>query len=178
MKKWFTSDNHFWHKNIMKFCPETRKFNTVEEMNRGMIARWQEQVAPEDEVYILGDVFFCHADEAERILQQLPGRKHLILGNHDQVIRDNAKLRDHFESIHEYRSITVDGIKVVLFHFPIVEYDKMHYGSYHLYGHVHGKYQHPGRAMDVGIDTRTDNGLWSWDEVNAILSKRPIMSHH
>lgn len=40
----FTSDNHFYHKNIRKFCPETRKGETVEEMNELMIQKWNETV--------------------------------------------------------------------------------------------------------------------------------------
>jgi calcineurin-like phosphoesterase family protein len=32
-KIWFTADLHFSHKNILKFCPNTRKFDSVERMN-------------------------------------------------------------------------------------------------------------------------------------------------
>lgn len=178
MTDWFTSDLHFWHKNILKFCPNTRKYETVEEMNRAIIKKWNEQVAPEDNVYILGDVFFCNAGQAIEILSQLPGHKHLILGNHDQVIKDNATVRSFFDSISEYKVITRSGKKVVMFHYPIWEWDKMHYGSYHLYGHVHGNSSVPGRAMDVGIDGREDNGLWSWEEIDARLGKLEIRDHH
>jgi hypothetical protein len=56
----------------------------------------------------------------------------------------------------------------------------MHHGAYHLFGHVHGNATVPGRAMDVGIDARPqkDMGLWSWEEVDAVLSAREVRSHH
>jgi calcineurin-like phosphoesterase family protein len=178
-KIWFTSDIHFGHKKIIEFCATTRgHFNNVEEMNQGIIKRWQEQVAPDDTVYILGDVFFTSATEAKSILSQLPGKKHLILGNHDKMIRSDVGIQEYFESIHEYLTVVIDGIKVVMFHFPIYEWDNMHYGAYHVYGHVHGRAEVDGRCMDVGIDSRSDNSLWSWEEVNDILSKEPIRSHH
>ena len=164
-KIFFTSDLHFSHQNILKFCPNTRKYDSVEEMNRGLIARWQEQVTEEDTVYILGDVFFTKLDEALSITQQLPGHKHLILGNHDKVIRNNSELIACFESVSEYKTITIDKIHVVLFHFPILNWDRLNYGSFHFHGHSHGQTPQLGRVMDVGVDTHPLNGLWEWDEL-------------
>lgn len=179
-KIFFTSDPHYGHANILKFCPNTRKYASVEEMNRALIARWQEQVTEEDTVYILGDVFFTKLDEALSIMQQLPGHKHLILGNHDKVLRNNPELLACFESVSEYKTITIDKIHVVLFHFPVAEWDKMHYGSYHLHGHTHGNYVHAGRALDVGVDgpATVNNGLVEWADVDRYCRTRPIMSHH
>jgi len=56
----------------------------------------------------------------------------------------------------------------------------MQHGGYHLYGHTHGNYQHPGRAMDVGIDSRPNGDMrpWSWEEIDEILSKKEAMPHH
>ena len=70
----------------------------------------------------------------------------------------------------------------VLFHFPIIEWDKMHYGAWHLYGHVHGKDMGLGdrRAFDVGVDTRPNGDMapWSFDELREIMKHRAIFSHH
>lgn len=177
-KTWFTSDIHFGHKNILKFCPNTRKYKDTVEMDEALIAKWNSMVSVEDTVYIIGDVFFHKAGRAISIVSRLNGKLNLVLGNHDEVIINNPELSMLFESISPYKTITIDGQYVVLFHFPIWEWDRMHRGAYHLYGHVHGKESIPGRAMDVGIDTRTDNGLWSWEEVHALLSKKAIRTHH
>lgn len=93
MTIFFTSDNHFSHKNIKNFCPETRQGATWEDMNRLMIRNWQMQVQQNDTVYMLGDVFFCRAEDAIKIIKQLPGQKVLTYGNHDKAIRSNSELR-------------------------------------------------------------------------------------
>ena len=51
----FTSDTHFGHANIIKYC--NRPFSSLEEMNSTIIRNWNEMVKPEDTVFFLGD--FC-----------------------------------------------------------------------------------------------------------------------
>jgi calcineurin-like phosphoesterase family protein len=180
-KIWFTSDNHFGHTRIKTFCPNTRKGDTVEEMDRLMIEMWQAQVAPDDHVYTLGDVFFCDAKRAKSIMRQLPGKKHLLYGNHDKIIRNDSELQGMFASVNEYLELNIQGIKVVLFHYPIWEWNQMHRGAYHLFGHVHGNTTVPGRTVDVGIDGELSSGdmsLYSWDRVHQHLSKKEIRTHH
>lgn len=188
---WFTSDTHFKHKNILKFCPKTRQGRDSDEMTEILIQNWQRDVKPGDRVYLLGDVFFCNATEVRKILPRLTGEIHLIYGNHDQVIRNNKDIRDQFTSVQEYKEIKIGQQKVVMFHYPMLEWNSMHYGAYALFGHVHGSMDnHPAvlsaRTMDVGIDSRPagiapSNGpmsLWHYDQVDSILSARPIRKHH
>lgn len=178
-KIWFTSDNHFFHKNILKFSRATRIGDTVEEMNDKMIEIWNSQVAMADTVYMLGDFSFGSEEKTVSILGQLNGRLHLVRGNHEHWIGPTSST--FFEWIKDYAEITIDGQKIVMFHFPILEWNRMHHGAFHLYGHVHGGLQVPGRAMDVGIDARheqRDMKLWSWEEVKARLSKETIRTHH
>ena len=174
----FTSDNHFGHKNIFKFCRETRHGRDVDEMNEHMIEKWNAMVTDNDRVYCLGDFSFMRSDKTEDVLKRLKGQIHLILGNHDQWL--NAATSAYFESVSHYKKITLDGVKVIMFHYPIFEWENIHYGSFHLFGHVHGSVTVPGRAMDVGIDARPqkDMGLWEWEEVRKILSQREIRAHH
>ena len=175
----FVSDNHFFHKKIREFCPDTRQGTSVEEMNELMIDKWNDTVALCDQVYCLGDLFFGSNSQAENVFRRLKGQIFLIRGNHDNWL-DNKKLHNYFEWIGDYKTIKIDKQKIVMFHYPIWEWQDMHKGAYHLFGHVHGNSVVPGRAMDVGIDARPqkDMGLWSWEEVNAILSTREIRSHH
>jgi calcineurin-like phosphoesterase family protein len=197
MRYFFTSDNHFWHKNIKKFCPASRVGETVQEMNALMIRAWQNQVQPEDFVYVHGDVFFCDAEQAITIMEQLPGQKFLVYGNHDKAIRSNAKLRSMFVSVAEWREVMLPvpdpnelggerKQKVIMHHYPTYEWKDMHKGAFHTYGHIHSRYgeqEHPGipgRCMDVGIDSRPkgDMTLWSWEEVYKILIARRVRGHH
>lgn len=178
---YFTSDVHFWHKNILRFCPTTRKGNTVEEMNELLIENWNKQVQPNDRVYCLGDTFFCDAEKAIAIMKRLNGRIHLVYGNHDNVIRSNGTLRDMFESVSDYKEIKIGDQLVCMFHYPVWEWRNMHYGSYMFYGHIHNEIAPiPGRNMNVGIDTRPagDMTLWSWEELDAMMKTREIRMHH
>ena len=51
--KYYTSDLHFGHKNIIKY--EDRPFSSIEEMDEALIDKWNKKVKKNDEVYILGD---------------------------------------------------------------------------------------------------------------------------
>ena len=86
MIRWATSDHHWGHRNIMKYCPESRQFPTVEEMDAQLIAHWNDKVALDDEVYLVGDAFCSRRMPRETkvgILRMLNGRKTLVKGNHD-----------------------------------------------------------------------------------------------
>ena len=176
---WFTSDTHFYHANILKFCPKTRRGADATEMTELMIAAWNAKVGENDLVYHLGDVSFGNEEKTKSVLFRLNGKIILIEGNHDKSAL-SATCKSRFTEIRQYFRTRIDGHDVVMFHFPIFEWDKMHHGSFHLYGHVHGNSAVPGRAMDVGVDMRpgADMAPWSWDEVKEILSKREIRSHH
>ena len=78
----FTSDTHFGHTNIMKYCK--RPFETVEEMDQTIIDNWNSVVRPEDIVFHLGDFGFCGSLRLREIVDQLNGKIYLITGNHDR----------------------------------------------------------------------------------------------
>ena len=80
-KIFFTSDTHFTHNNIIKFC--NRPFKDVEEMNQTLVDNWNKVVGPTDIIYHLGDFCFAGSAEWHSIIGQLNGRIHLILGNHE-----------------------------------------------------------------------------------------------
>jgi calcineurin-like phosphoesterase family protein len=89
-KVFFTSDTHFNHANVIKYC--VRPFASIEEMNRVMIERWNAVVGPEDTVYHLGDFAMGKPSEWPAFLRQLNGaKKILIRGNHDRSSRQTEK---------------------------------------------------------------------------------------
>jgi calcineurin-like phosphoesterase family protein len=181
MKTWVTSDLHFGHKNIMKFCPVTRaRFrDDVDYMNEAMVREWNDLIAPEDTVYILGDVAFLPAQKAAEYMMRCNGVKILVEGNHDRKTLNDPTFRRCFHEVHKYLDINYNGTKVVMSHYPFLEWDQMHRGSVMLYGHLHGgttgmeKY----RMQDVGMDA-TGMIAVSLDDVVASALKREIKSHH
>ena len=129
--KYYISDLHFGHKNVLKF--DNRPFSSVEEMNQTILDNWNNTIKSNDDVYLLGDIFWKN-DLADEILPKLKGQKHLILGNHDRI---NNTMKKEYVSIQEYKRIKDCGLDVILSHYPIAHWDGQFHGSVHLYGHIH-----------------------------------------
>jgi len=101
-----------------------------------------------------GDLAFCRADKAVHYMNRLNGSKILITGNHDaKLVRNHPEFLACFESTHNYLEIGYKDHRIVMFHFPIWEWDRMHHGAIHFHGHCHGrKTGIPGRIIDVSMD--------------------------
>jgi calcineurin-like phosphoesterase family protein len=181
MKTWLTADLHFGHKNIMKFCPVTRaRFNDdVDYMNNAMVEEWNAKVGSDDTVYILGDVAFMSGSDAGRMVNRLNGKKILVAGNHDRKTLLDETFRSAFVEVHQYLDIKYDGHKIVMFHYPIAEWDQMHRGSLHFHGHLHGDTSglEPYRALDVAMDATGEIVISMEHAINKIKDN-VIKGHH
>lgn len=80
---WITSDQHFFHKNIISLCD--RPFKSVEEMNEKLINNFNSKISSNDFVIHLGDmVMGDQKKNIPNILSQLTLTKSCIIrGNHD-----------------------------------------------------------------------------------------------
>ena len=153
-----TSDLHLGHKNIIKYC--NRPFSNVEEMNNTIISNWNNTVNKKDSVYILGDLGFTNVNSINETIKILNGKKYLIRGNHDHFIKNTKFDVDNFEWVKDYfmlkTQINHEKVKFIMSHFPFYTWNSKHYGSIHLYGHVHNS--NPmldgilGNAFNVGVD--------------------------
>jgi calcineurin-like phosphoesterase family protein len=152
---WFTSDSHFGHANIIKFC--RRPFDTVDDMNDVLIRRWNEVVKPEDTVYHLGDVSLkISTPKTISILKQLNGIKRLLIGNHDHHHLKNQSFRDCFEQIEHYYELKHNGKLYVLQHYPFLSWNGSNRGSVNLAGHRHLLQQESNiLRFDVGVDANS-----------------------
>ena len=151
---YYISDCHFFHQNILHLT--NRPYSTVEEMNEDIILRWNSRVKDNDDVYILGDMFFRfdNIQQVKDILNRLNGRKHLIKGNHDRFLKQ-IRWQDYFESFDLYKEIADGDRFVILFHYPIEEWNGFYRNSYMVYGHVHDNFTnvkyHP-RKLNAGVE--------------------------
>ena len=82
---YITADLHFNHNK--PFIYKERGFNSVEEMNNQILDNWNKTITDNDEVYILGDLMLGDNDSGIKLINQLNGNKHIILGNHDTNAR-------------------------------------------------------------------------------------------
>jgi len=153
MTVWFTSDTHFSHTNIIKYC--NRPFSSVVEMNETLVDNWNRVVKKGDVVYHLGDVsMHMNNEQFCQLFSRLHGTKKLVLGNHDRHINKTTLLKC-FAKVEHMMSDTVDGTYVIMCHYPLRAWDKQHYGSLCLHGHVHGKLDNCSlkNSIDVGTDS-------------------------
>jgi calcineurin-like phosphoesterase family protein len=149
---YFTADTHFGHKNIIKFC--NRPYDSVEEMDEGLIAAWNSIVKKTDVVWHLGDFSFYNSTKSAEILKRLNGTKALIKGNHDS--QQAAWWFELWDAVYDYYEFRENKIRYKLFHYPIEEWAN----GIHYHGHSHGNMSRaiipkPNR-IDVGIDAFPD----------------------
>lgn len=102
-------------------------------MKKSIIQNWNSVVSTNDNVYILGDMFWNNED-IPIILPQLKGNLYLIKGNHDRI---NSDMTKHFVWIKDYAEIKDNGKHLILCHYPIAHWRNADYGTIHLYGHIH-----------------------------------------
>ena len=131
----------------------------ADEMNKKIIANWNNIVKANDEVYILGDVTLKGASNANTVLSQLKGKKYLIKGNHDHFVEEKNFHSYIFEWVKDYYELEYESNFFVLFHYPLEEWNKFYRGAYHLHGHQHNNslYNYENlqkglRKYDVGVD--------------------------
>ena len=182
----FTSDTHFWHENILKFC--NRPFSSIEEMNDTIINNWNSVVKENDIVFHLGDFCFCGSDKFKELIEKLNGKIYLILGNHDlKTIKQWHATK--FEGVYQQMSIKIDGRKIYLNHFPFLCYAGTYYRYedviWQLFGHVHSSDKNKNgldnqrlsmlfpTQYDVGVDNNNYTPV-SFEEVKNIIETQML----
>jgi len=105
-------------------------------------------------VYFLGDLSLAKKEEADKFIDKINGNKFLIAGNHDGNILTSTR----FSQITQRKDFRFKrpgiDLHIVLDHFPIASWNRKVHGSWHLYGHVHGRFANNGLSMDVGLDSK------------------------
>lgn len=160
MTIWFSSDQHLWHKNIIKFC--NRPFETVEEMVSTIIQNHNKLVKPTDTVYWLGDFAWnMREDKLEILANKFNGKKHFIVGNHDRpALFKGLESKGVFESVNQTLGLSLGQQYIWLSHYPHRSWNRSFHGSYHLFGHCHGTALPFGLSFDVGVD------CWNFCPIN------------
>lgn len=183
-KLFFTSDPHFFHKNIIKYCD--RPWDNPTDMNEDLIYNWNEIIPKDGIVFMLGDFAMgANKRQIEKVLGQLNGKKHLIIGNHDRDVL-KGYVKTMWESVNDLVKITVTDDEVdnghqpiILCHYPMITWDGAHRGSWQLFGHVHGGLSNKGvikhgpSQMDVGVDSHEYYPI-SYEDVKVQITKQNL----
>ena len=178
-KVWFTSDLHFWHKNICKYC--NRPYDTIEEMNQAIVDNWNSVVKDDDTVFVLGDLGFCGIEKLRPLIAQLKGTIYVIQGNHDSdKIICKLYEEDHILEFAKLLEITIIGDEecpdqdLTLCHFPMIDWYNKEKGAWMVHGHQHQLPHTPSCSpahWDVGLDR---NGLFpiSFEQLKINITKQ------
>lgn len=157
MGVYFIGDTHFGHENIIRL--NNRPFANIEEMDNTLIENWNSIINDLDEVYILGDVWFKGKRNSVEYVKKLNGVKHLIKGNHDVKPLKNQSFVNLFESVNDILDIVVDNQRLILCHYPMLEWNGYYRESLHIHGHIHnnrkGVFEYlktEPRALNAGVD--------------------------
>ena len=117
---YFSSDFHFNHNR--PFVYEPRGFNNIYKMNETIINNFNQTVSNDDDLYLLGDIFLggpAGLEDGLNLFNQLPGKIHLIFGNHDTLTRQVAMSKcNHVVEIIGYATI----LKYRKYHFYLSHY--------------------------------------------------------
>jgi calcineurin-like phosphoesterase family protein len=170
MTTWFTADLHLGHRNIIGYCD--RPFDDVDAMNRALVDNWNDVVADDDTVWVLGDFALGPIRDTLLLARELRGRPLLLTGNHDRCWPGHGAraagwteryLDAGFAEVHHgTAAIDIGGTQALMCHFPYVGDSQDHDrfiphrppddGSWLLHGHVHDSWGQLGRMINVGVD--------------------------
>lgn len=180
--KYFTADLHFGHGNMLIWDnPFRNKFDNIKEHDDFIIKLWNDTVNQDDEIYVIGDMFFKNIKKARWIIEQLKGRIHLVKGNHEKIALKLQRSTDRFSTIAEriHLKIPEKGANrgfqdIILDHYAGISWNKSPHGSWQLFGHSHGKlngsYKLSPNQFDVGIDVW--ERLLSYDDIKEIIKEQ------
>lgn len=189
MQRWFISDPHLGHTNILKYC--SRDFPNIREHDKVLMDNLNSCAKENDELHIIGD--FCFGDPGRYLDQIICKNIFFVVGSHDKQIWNYRSRFRVFEK-ERYRTV-IDGTHVIMVHECPLVWPLSHHGSICIFGHSHGRlgnsrgnvfedeYQKAislilsrAKSIDVGVDTFDDTHNryfpYSWDEIITRMNKK------
>lgn len=165
---WFTADFHFGHTNIIRYCG--RPFADAKGMDGEILDRLNSAVADKDLLYFLGD--FCRSGKDALAYRQKIRCKNVFFveGNHDA---DTKRISPEFRWWKQLAEVKINGQVIVTCHYAMRVWHHSFRGSWHLYGHSHGRLPDDPAllSMDVGVDTH-DFRPWHFEEIAARMTAK------
>src|SRR5215510_11974806 len=169
MQTFFTSDTHFDDELAITYF--NRPFQSVDEMNAVMVERWNNVVTDDDIVYHLGDFTTEDLSYLTKWADLLHGNIRILPGNMDRLWLQDFVANEKVLVIPPLISLGFEKLGkvgkpqvIVLCHYSMQVWERSNHGSWHLFGHTHGKLKGVGMSFDVGVDC-TDFVPLSLDQI-------------
>lgn len=200
----FTSDPHFGHGNIIKYCQ--RPFLTTEDadelkqnhqmkvsqasiqnMDEKICSNINEVVGKEDILYCLGDWMFMYLGKNPSIQKRLDYIRKCeeyrarIECKNVHLIYGNHDYHNllcgtcFFSSINFYKELKINKTLIIMCHYAMRVWNRSHQGSWNLYGHSHNMLSDiPENLVDVGVDGHNFMP-WSYNEIGNYMRKKLLL---
>ena len=180
-REFVIADTHFACRNLVS--TQCRP----EDNDERIIANWHRLVEPEDVVYHLGDLAYGTNASVKGVAPQLPGRKALVLGNHDRRSPDFYRGLGFICVVTQLRlplDQRIDGLpserELILTHEPL---RRVWPGRVNVHGHTHFTAMQSGIPGDPYINVSVDATQFApvtMKEIRrravAVLSQRSAMA--
>lgn len=187
----FNSDSHGEAEEKGGVIPGFRGCASEKEHMEYLAERWISSVRKDDIVFDLGDLSIRSHDAVLEMYKKLPGKKHLLWGNHDsgfpahkKAYASHARYLEVFESVNFVQKLKTHGAVVFLSHMPYTgehddrygnpkedRYPELRFpntGMWNVHGHVHHAWKIRENMINVGVDQWPD-GLATIEDILEIM---------
>lgn len=125
MTIWLTSDTHFGHANMIPYCGRPENFTDIELKNF-------KKIPAEDMLIHLGDICIGKDEMWHSKIQEIPCRKILVRGNHDE--KSNSWYLSHgWDFVCETFTLKFHKKKIIFSHQP----QQLGRNDFNIHGHFH-----------------------------------------
>ena len=145
---WVWSDLHLHHRNIIRYTK--RPFTSCEQMDGVLHGNWRHVVGEEDVMLCCGDIALAGSLKPIRLdrVTMAPGRKVLVLGNHDFTRRGKVA-QTGFDEAWMTLLVTTDP-PLAFTHIPLGDVPA---GTVNVHGHVHNNEPlRSGRYVNICVE--------------------------
>jgi calcineurin-like phosphoesterase family protein len=145
-----------------------------------------------DIVFHMGDLFFDTVEESLKFYKSIKVAPfHCIIGNHDGALNKLIASGEYKQSIGMLKDISIkdDGEQqpITLCHYPMLSWNKSHYGAWNLCGHSHRSLPDSlptctiGKRLDVCVDVGlkfNDTFMFTFEDVKGIMDFKDKTLYH
>lgn len=173
---YYLSDPHIGHNK--PFIVQKRGYTCVEEHDQCSIDKINKVVTSKDVLTIIGD--FCFNNNYNWYFNQLKCKLILLYGNHDRYFDKWFYKSNECTFKNKLVTLPCAGIidtklaqkyPVTLCHYPMRRWNKSHFDSFHLYGHLHYATDFGGKTLNISVDSLNGIPISEYQVIDYMLNR-------